>query len=354
LICSLLSLQKIHKKCLFFDPTNETGPLKETDAKAEKLSNEIFELRRKIGSMSAEPERFPPTPAESRQVSSKRSNTPKQDRKNRRGSSVADTLKRYDEQLEVISKFDEKIVRFEELLKKMKSDLYGSVESVAGKISKSATMMDPPLPKRGVPKIISDVQLVPPRPTPGLGQDRHKESELFSDLDSWIEVTGKRSRRQVRIAAGAGFVEPTGVAARAVGTDRSGGRLRFSSNLGGARRRAPRNAAVAIKANSDGPSYAEIIKIAREKVNLKELGIENPRMRKAANGGIILEIAGLEGAMKADTLALRLRDVIGSNAAVTRPVVKADLRISGFDESVIKDEIITIVTEFGDCLASDV
>jgi len=35
-------------------------------------------------------------------------------------------------------------------------------------------------------------------------------------------------------------------------------------------------------------------------------------------------------------------------------MVKADIRISGFDESVIKDEIITMVTEFGDCLASDV
>jgi len=39
---------------------------------------------------------------------------------------------------------------------------------------------------------------------------------------------------------------------------------------------------------------------------------------------------------------------------ISRLVVKADLRISGFDESVIKDEIITAVTEFGDCLASDV
>jgi len=39
---------------------------------------------------------------------------------------------------------------------------------------------------------------------------------------------------------------------------------------------------------------------------------------------------------------------------VSRPVVKADLKISGFDESVIKDELITMVTEFGDCLASDV
>jgi len=46
--------------------------------------------------------------------------------------------------------------------------------------------------------------------------------------------------------------------------------------------------------------------------------------------------------------------VIGSNASVSRPVVKADVKISGFDDSVIKDELITIITEVGSCLASDV
>jgi len=77
-------------------------------------------------------------------------------------------------------------------------------------------------------------------------------------------------------------------------------------------------------------------------------------MRRAANGGLIIEITGPEGAAKADSLASRLRDVIGSNAVVSRPVVKADLRISGFDESVLRDEVITMITEVGECLASDV
>jgi len=94
------------------------GFLKEADAKAEKLSAEIFELRRRIGSMS-EPERFPHLPAKGRQETPSRlntTNTPKQEKKTRRGSSMAETLKGYDDQLEVISKFDEKIIKFEELL----------------------------------------------------------------------------------------------------------------------------------------------------------------------------------------------------------------------------------------------
>jgi len=77
-------------------------------------------------------------------------------------------------------------------------------------------------------------------------------------------------------------------------------------------------------------------------------------MRRAANGGVIIEISGPKGAVKADTLASRLREAIDNNAVVSRPVMKADLRISGFDEFVLKDEIITVMTEFGDYLASDV
>jgi len=234
----------------------------------------------------------------------------------------------------------------------MKADLYGSVESVAERINKSVTAVDPP--KRGVPIITSNVQLVPPRPIPERARVSQEEPELFSDLESWTEVTNRRSKRkQVRIAAKDDSVEPTGVTDR-TGVDRFGGRPQPPSALGGARRRAPRNAAVAIKANSDGLSYAEIIKQAREKVNLKDIGIINPRMRRAANGGVIIEISGPEGVVKADSLASRLRDAIGDNAVVSRPVVKADLRVSGFDESVIKDKIIITLIEFGDCLASDV
>jgi len=253
--------------------------------------------------------------------------------------------------LTAISKIDDKIAKFEDLLKKMKTDLYSSIEMIAEEVNKTNEIEDPP--KRGVPKIVSNVQLVPPRPIPAQQQiyESQEDLEPFSDLETWTEVTGKKRRRQVRIATSENLEEPPDVGARAAGFDRSGGRPPPPS--GGTRRRAPRNA-VSIKVNAEGPSYADIIKLAREKVNFKDIGITNPRMRRAANGGIIIEIAGPEGANKADTLASRLRDAIGGSATVFCPVVKADLKISGFDESVIKDEIITVITEFGDCLANDV
>jgi len=260
-----------------------------------------------------------------------------------------------DESLQTISKYNEKLTRFEEMIRQMKSNLYGSLETIANKVTRSVVTVD--LPKRGVPRIISDVQLVPPRPitTQGLDAGTHDESEPFSDLETWTEVTNKRSRkRQVRINAARNddVEESMEVAAGVVGAGNNDRRLPPSALSNITRRRAPRNAAVAIKTNPDGMSYAEIIKQAREEVNLKDLGITNPWMRRAANGGVLIEISGPEGAAK--ELAAHLRDAIGGSAVVSRPVIKADVRVTGFDESVIKDEIITMMMEFGECVASDV
>jgi len=109
-----------------------------------------------------------------------------------------------------------------------------------------------------------------------------------------------------------------------------------------------------VNSNGEPLSYADVIRVAKEKVNLRELGITNPSTRPAANGSYLIEIAGPDGPNRADTLASRLREAIGDIAVVSRPVVKADLRISGFDVSVINDEIITSITKNGDCLTSDV
>jgi len=111
------------------------GFLKETDAKIEKMSAELFELRRKIGSTSVESEKFPPLPTKPKQGTPART-TPKQEKKVRRGPSVSETLKGCDEQLDAISRFDDKILHFEELLRKLRADLYGSVESVADRVNK--------------------------------------------------------------------------------------------------------------------------------------------------------------------------------------------------------------------------
>jgi len=97
-----------------------------------------------------------------------------------------------------------------------------------------------------------------------------------------------------------------------------------------------------------------VIKQAREGINLKDLGITNPRMRRAANGGILIEIPGSDETTKADALASRLREVIGHNAVVAHPIVMADIRVSGFDESVTKDELVAALSEMGGCSSCDI
>jgi len=41
-------------------------------------------------------------------------------------------------------------------------------------------------------------------------------------------------------------------------------------------------------------------------------------MRRAANGDVIIEVTGPEGAAKADTLAMRLREAIGAGFSPCR------------------------------------
>ncbi|XP_068993471.1 uncharacterized protein [Neodiprion pinetum] len=125
-----------------------------------------------------------------------------------------------------------------------------------------------------------------------------------------------------------------------------------------ARRRAPRTAAVAIKSRGENTPYAEVLKFAREKIQLAELGIEETRVRRAANGGVLIEIPGPENARKADALAAQLTKVIldkyGNVVSVTRPVIKGELRVLGLDDSVSAEELARTLAEQGGCKVEEV
>ncbi|XP_046742523.1 uncharacterized protein LOC124409151 [Diprion similis] len=119
------------------------------------------------------------------------------------------------------------------------------------------------------------------------------------------------------------------------------------------RRRAPRTAAVAIKAKDKGPGYAEILKFSRGRVELADLGIGETRLRRAANGGVLIEIPGPDNSKKADSLAAELSTVIGEKygdaVLVTRPVVKGELRVQGLDDSVSTEELTGVIAGLGGC-----
>ncbi|XP_076383954.1 uncharacterized protein LOC143261255 [Megalopta genalis] len=82
------------------------------------------------------------------------------------------------------------------------------------------------------------------------------------------------------------------------------------------------------------------MKRAREKISLPELGIEaGVRPRRTRTGGLLLEVKGPECQQKARKLAERVAAVLdGTGARVVQPTKRADLRITGLDESVSIEE----------------
>lgn len=121
----------------------------------------------------------------------------------------------------------------------------------------------------------------------------------------------------------------------------------------------PRSAAVVITlqpgAEERGVTYSKVLAEARGKINLTGLGITELRFRQAATGGRILEIPGTSSSEKADTLAEKLRESLNTeDIKVSRPNKCAVVRISGLDDSITVDEVISAVMHVGGCLRDSI
>lgn len=120
------------------------------------------------------------------------------------------------------------------------------------------------------------------------------------------------------------------------------------------RRRVPRSAVVSIRGIQEGFSYTDAMRKAKEGISLKDLGINNTRIKKAAGGSLLIEVPGPNGGVHADKLKNELIRVLGEAAVVTRPVVRGDIRVIGVDESVTSKEVAMVMAEVGGCLAEEV
>lgn len=115
---------------------------------------------------------------------------------------------------------------------------------------------------------------------------------------------------------------------------------------------APKTAAVTITALG-GQSYAEILKTARERVDLEDIGVSSTMaLKRARNGGYLLEIKGEGGSDKANRLARDLEDTLSGDALVARPVKYAEMRVIGLDELVSPEEIERAICAQGECARS--
>lgn len=73
-----------------------------------------------------------------------------------------------------------------------------------------------------------------------------------------------------------------------------------------------------------GVSYAEILSKAKSSVSLKNLGIERPKMRRAMNGAIVIEIPGPNGKQLAGTLRASLETALKEEARINNPVATGE------------------------------
>ncbi|XP_070162504.1 uncharacterized protein [Polyergus mexicanus] len=117
----------------------------------------------------------------------------------------------------------------------------------------------------------------------------------------------------------------------------------------GLKRKPLKNAAVMITSYKEELTYAEVIKMAREKISLDELRIQSTLIRRAANGGMIIEVLGSDSRDRADALAEKLKTIFQNQVKVVRPMVRGEIRLVGFDDSVSVEEVKHVVAQNGEC-----
>ncbi|KAL0842498.1 hypothetical protein ABMA28_014592 [Loxostege sticticalis] len=123
--------------------------------------------------------------------------------------------------------------------------------------------------------------------------------------------------------------------------------------------RPPRSSAIVLTllpgAQEKGVTYETALRDAKSRINISELGINGLRCVKAKTGGKLLEIPGATSGDKADALAAKLKEVLPAELVrVSRPTKTVDVRLSGLDDSVTKDEVAEAVSRVGGCAADSI
>lgn len=100
---------------------------------------------------------------------------------------------------------------------------------------------------------------------------------------------------------------------------------------------------VALRSAKKEISTEEILQRARTGVSLGELDIVDSRVRKSANGSVLVEVFGTGKTPKAEFLARRLRDLLKEDAVVSRPYIKGELRLVDIDSCTTSREICDVI-----------
>lgn len=185
-------------------------------------------------------------------------------------------------------------------------------------------------------------------------RDKTKEEDTKDRNDSkkdWVEVRNRKGDKRSIDEQDDNSSAPHII-------NQAGARIKAKapgiSSKPGTARRAPKSAAVLITGCSGEFIYAAALKKAREAVSLVDLKIDNTKVRKAVNGGTIIEVMGPDSTKKANALADKLRAVFHDQAKIARPVVEGEIRLVGLDDSVSMAEVAYTVAYYGECSEEEV
>lgn len=115
----------------------------------------------------------------------------------------------------------------------------------------------------------------------------------------------------------------------------------------------PRTTAVVITLKPEAierkVTYKDALGRATSALKLGAVGLDSVRVRNTATGARIIEVPGADSAKQADDLAEKLEGIIGDVAVVTRPFKKAEIRITGLDETIDPGGVQKAVATMGGC-----
>ncbi|KMQ87926.1 hypothetical protein RF55_12668 [Lasius niger] len=264
---------------------------------------------------------------------------------------------------------EEAKVRVLDMVKSLKDVRKGKVnpkERDASLAAELGNMEWEPLPQRVTrstgPRVVANVQLVPPCDSVSLSMGkstlrfRKSEKSNVSEADkksdsgdaSWKEVAGKGKNRK----------------GRQVDLTRSGetkasqakeGRRSAKGKASGPVRKLPKTAAVSITGRNKDFSYREALLRATKEISLTDLKIETTRLRRAANGGYIIEIMDKDGADKAVSLQEKLKTLLPEDqAVVARPITFGEVRFIGLDVTILAEKVVELIAAEGKCGVDEV
>ncbi|XP_050495502.1 uncharacterized protein LOC126876644 [Bombus huntii] len=120
--------------------------------------------------------------------------------------------------------------------------------------------------------------------------------------------------------------------------------------------RAPRTSAVTLTLNEGARmSYADVLEAARTRIPLSELGMERLEMKKAMTGAIIIQVPGNKDRGNATLLATRLAETLDPTAVrIATPTRMVELRVTGIDISVKKEELRRALASAAGCGSAEV